>query len=130
MKRKSFDRIIKDILHQEKVENIPLKNCNLIKQVIFDKNLHNTFYSKFRNNFVLDDDLLYSKVGDFVYRVNIFINNYLIDVCNITDIKSIVNETQKYLNENLDFYSAVDYSDCDIEEIVSDATYINKDIKI
>ena len=64
MKRKSFDKIIKDILHQEKVENIPLKNCNLIKQVIFDKNLHNTFYSKFRNNFVLDNDLFYSKVGD------------------------------------------------------------------
>lgn len=133
MNIKSFDEIINNILSQEKIENVPLKNCNLIKQVIFDDKLHNTFYKKFESSFnscVEDDSLINTKINDFVYRVNIFINNYLIDKCNIDDKQLMVIETHKYLNDNFDFYSAVDYSDFDIEEIVSEATYINKDIKI
>ncbi len=115
VKRKDFIRNVKDIINSGKVEGISLSNVDILKSITEDKKLMSLFYEKFNNDYPVEygSDMLFCKTQDFVYRLNIAINDWLIPEYNITDITDIKNTLSNLANEDIDLYSSVSYDDSD-----------------
>lgn len=104
------------LLHDKNVESIPLKNINVLSFLIneddiFDK-MYNLFQKEFISSFKIDD--LYMKSEDFIYRLNLLVNEYIIPNYGYVDNYQIKYKLEKLIDAGVDLYSAVSYDDTDI----------------
>ena len=122
MNRKNFNDCINDVLSSGNIEGIEIKNIDLIKNIVLEENLNNILFNGFKENYELeyDNDLsnFVMKVQDLLYRVNLLVNNILIDEYNIAE----ENNTSNLINslaeaDAINLYGAVSYDDSDIEEL-------------
>lgn len=122
MMKKLFDNAVDNIINSKKINNISLKNIEIIKYVLKDKIVSKKLYKMFKKNYEVvygsDLDWLLMKVEDMVYRCNLLINSVIIDKFGVTDKNAIRDAINCYLdsnNENL--FDSVDYNDNDLEII-------------
>lgn len=111
-----FGENIHSILKDKNVEGIPLKNINTLRDILNDKTLMNKFWKQFENNFTAncDTDDFYMKTEDFIYRINLLVNDYIIPTYGDISNKAIKEKIEDMVNNNIDLYSAVSYDDTDI----------------
>ncbi len=122
---------VDDILNVGIIENKPLSNIDILKSISKDDNLMNLFYLEFEKNYPDEDDMLFSKTQDFVYRLNMAINDWLIPMHGINTIREIKSTLTDLIFEDIDLYSAVSFDESDKECIEEFETiFPNKDIKI
>lgn len=123
---------INSILNDGSIENIPIKNIDILKSIFLSDDIGNSLYENFENNFNSSDhdiDDLYCKTEDLVYRVHLLVNKYLIPTHNLHDDNSIKEVVKNFINEGTDFYSAVSYDDSD-NEIIEEYNLIYSDIGV
>lgn len=131
IKKEEFMEILNDILIDGKVENYQLSNIDLLKVLLKDNDLTNLFFLEFERNYPYDDDILVCKTQDFIYRLNLAINDWLIPKYDITDIEDIKSTLIDLTINHIDLYSAVNYDDSDKEIIEEfDELLPQKDISI
>lgn len=111
--------ILNDILIEGKVENIPLSNIDILKDILKDNDLTNLFFLEFEKNYPYDDDILVCKTQDFIYRLNLAVNEWLIPKHNLTNVEDIKSKLFDLVFDDIDLYSAVNYNDFD-KEIIED----------
>lgn len=118
IKEKDFKKNVKDILDAGFIENKPIRQLDLLKDILKDKNLMHLFFLEFEHHFPYEDglDMLLSKTQDFVYRLDMAINDWLIPKYNLDD-NSIKSTLMDLIFEDIDLYSAVSYDDSDLEII-------------
>lgn len=131
IKKEEFMEILNDILIEGKVEKQQLSNIDLLKDLLKDNDLTNLFFLEFERNYPYDDDILVCKTQDFIYRLNLAINDWLIPKHDITDIEDIKSTLIDLITNHIDLYSAVNYNDFD-KEIIEDFEELlpQKDISI
>lgn len=114
MKQKYID-CINYILNNDVIENHSIENMDIIRNILNDNVVGNTIYEQFMKNFSLDfeEDDLFMKVQDLIYRLNILINACIKFENNINDYDGIMNLIKEVLNQDIDLYSAVSYDDTD-----------------
>jgi len=130
--KSDFNNNINQILDSKKIENINLKNVNILKNILSNKIINKQLYKGFKENYekTYGDDLecLYMKTEDLVYRVNLLVNNCIIDKYGISDenfIKAVVLLFTE--DKNISFYDAVSFDDYDYE-IVSEFDFELKEL--
>lgn len=131
--KKDFLDNVEDILNVGIVESKPLSNIDILKSISKDDNLMNLFYLEFEKNFPYEDgtDMLFSKTQDFIYRLNMAINDWLIPMHGIDTTGDIKKTLGDLIFEDIDLYSAVSFDESDKECIDEfEAIFPNKDIKI
>jgi hypothetical protein len=131
--KNDFMSNIKDILDIGKVEKIQLSNIDILKDIFKDDNLTNLFYLEFEKNYSIenDKDMLFSKTQDFIYRLNMAVNDWLIPMHNINTTEEIKSKLIDLILEDIDLYSAVDYNDSDKELIDEfESIFPSQDINI
>lgn len=122
---------VEDILNVGIIENKPLSNIDILKSISKDDNLMNLFYLEFESNYPDEDDMLFCKTQDFIYRLNMAINDWLIPMHGINTIEDIKSTLTDLIFEDIDLYSAVSFDESDKECIDEfEAIFPNKDIKI
>ena len=119
IKKEEFMDILNDILIEGKVENIPLSNIDILKDILKDNDLTNLFFLEFEKNYPYDDDILVCKTQDFIYRLNLAVNEWLIPKHNLTNVEDIKSKLFDLVFDDIDLYSAVNYNDFD-KEIIQD----------
>ena len=122
MNRKNFNDCINDVLSSGNIEGIEIKNIDLIKNIVLEENLNNILFNGFKENYELeyDNDLsnFVMKVQDLLYRVNLLVNNILIDEYNIAEENNISNLINSLAEADaINLYGAVSYDDSDMEEL-------------
>ena len=131
MNRDYFNQEIIQILEDGKVENQNINNCELIKSIMLDETINVSLFVKFKSNYETlygnDQDFFVMKIQDLVYRVNILINDILLE--SGIPKEELHNTIYYYVeNEMIDFYSAVNYNEDDIfdmrETYESEGVYI------
>lgn len=120
MMKEQFLENIHSILEDGMVENCKLENINILKDIMDDKNIQNYLYENFEKNFSLDfeEDDLFMKTQDLVYRVDYLVNKYLINICGIKDEVTLKSIMQTLIKKDIDLYSSVAYDDSDKEILV------------
>ncbi len=122
---------VEDILNVGIIESKPLSNIDILKSISKDDNLMNLFYLEFESNYPDEDDMLLCKTQDFIYRLNMAINDWLIPMHGINIIENIKSTLIDLIFEDIDLYSAVSFDESDKECIDEfEAIFPNKDIKI
>ncbi len=122
---------VEDILNVGIIESKPLSNIDILKSISKDDNLMNLFYLEFESNYPDEDDMLLCKTQDFIYRLNMAINDWLIPMHGINTIEDIKSTLIDLIFEDIDLYSAVSFDESDKECIDEfEAIFPNKDIKI
>lgn len=123
--------ILNDILIDGKVEKYQLSNIDLLKDLLKDNDLTNLFFLEFERHYPYDDDILVCKTQDFIYRLNLAVNEWLIPNHDITDIDTIKSTLIDLILNHIDLYSAVNYNDSD-KEIIEEIEELlpQKDISI
>lgn len=122
---------VEDILNVGIIESKPLSNIDILKSISKDDNLMNLFYLEFESNYPDEDDMLFCKTQDFIYRLNMAINDWLIPMHGINTIEDIKSTLTDLVFEDIDLYSAVSFDESDKECIDEfEAIFPNKDIKI
>ncbi len=122
---------VEDILNVGIIESKPLSNIDILKSISKDDNLMNLFYLEFESNYPDEDDMLLCKTQDFIYRLNMAINDWLIPMHGINTIEDIKSTLTDLIFEDIDLYSAVSFDESDKECIDEfEAIFPNKDIKI
>ena len=113
--KEQFKENISSILEDKNVESIPLKNIEILNHILNDKELLNQMYKHFEDNFNLEfeDDNLYMKTEDFVYRLNMLVNDCVIPKYDFHDKEDIKNKVQELVDSNIDLYSGVSYDKSD-----------------
>ena len=113
--KEQFKENISSILEDKNVESIPLKNIEILNYIFYDKELLNQMYKHFEDNFNLEfeDDDLYMKTEDFVYRLNMLVNDCIIPKYDFQDKEDIKNKVQELVDNNIDLYSGVSYDKSD-----------------
>ncbi len=118
--KENFIKNIYYILEEDEVTKKQFKNKDLLKKVLRDKKTFNFLFKKFTyefNNLFEKDDLL-MKTEDFIFRLNLLINEVLKPkgYTKIEDIRETIIEN------DFDLYSAIDCNDnMDvIEEFISE----------
>lgn len=113
--KEQFKENISSILEDKNVESIPLKNIEILNYILNDKELLNQMYKHFEDNFNLEfeDDDLYMKTEDFVYRLNMLVNDFVIPKYDFHDKEDIKNKVQELVDSNIDLYSGVSYDESD-----------------
>lgn len=119
IKKEEFMDILNDILIEGKVENVPLSNIDILKDILEDNDLTNLFFLEFEKNYSYDDDILVCKTQDFIYRLNLAVNEWLIPKHNLTSVEDIKLKLFDLVLDDIDLYSAVNYNDFD-KEIIED----------
>ncbi len=119
IKKEEFMDILNDILIEGKVENVPLSNIDILKDILKDNDLTNLFFLEFEKNYPYDDDILVCKTQDFIYRLNLAVNEWLIPKHNLTSVEDIKSKLFDLVFDDIDLYSAVNYNDFD-KEIIED----------
>ncbi len=119
IQKKDFLDNVEDILNVGIIENTPLSNIDILKNISKDDNLMNLFYLEFEKNYPYEDgeDMLLCKTQDFVYRLNMAINDWLIPMHEINTIDNIKKTLLDLIFEDIDLYSAVSYDKSDYELI-------------
>lgn len=119
IQKKDFLDNVEDILNVGIIENTPLSNIDILKDISKDDNLMNLFYLEFEKNYPYEDgeDMLLCKTQDFVYRLNMAINDWLIPMHEINTIDNIKKTLTDLIFEDIDLYSAVSYDKSDYELI-------------
>ena len=131
--KKQFIKSVNSILNDGKVEGINLENTDLLKNIFNDERIQDIFCDGFKDNFseFYNDDML-MKSQDFTYQLNLFINNSLIPYYQSEDIDLLVEKTKDLcINNDLDLYGSVDYSEYD-EELIKEynATIEEKELEL
>lgn len=122
---------VEDILNVGIIESKPLSNIDILKSISKDDNLMNLFYLEFEKNYPDEDDMLFCKTQDFIYRLNMAINDWLIPMHGINTIEDIKSTLIDLIFEDIDLYSAVSFDESDKECVDEfEAIFPNKDIKI
>lgn len=132
MNKSDFNNNITQILDSKRIENISLKNVNFIKNIIFDKHINKQLYKNFKENYEISygDDLewLYMKTEDLVYRINLLVNNCIIDKYGLVDENFLKEVVLLFIeNRNVSFYDAVSFDDSDYE-IISEFDFELKEL--
>lgn len=130
MMKNNYKKNLDYILSDGKIENIPITNLDLIKDILNDNNLGRKIYEEFCNN--LDDissDNCLMKVQDLIYRLSLLVNKILIEKYNITELDSIKNIINSAMDNGIDLVSAVSYDESD-KEILMEFDDIIEDIGI
>ena len=119
IQKKDFLDNVEDILNVGIIENTPLSNIDILRDISKDDNLMNLFYLEFEKNYPYEDgeDMLLCKTQDFVYRLNMAINDWLIPMHEINTIDNIKKTLIDLIFEDIDLYSAVSYDKSDYELI-------------
>lgn len=130
MMKNNYKKNLDYILSGGKIENIPITNLDLIKDILNDNNLGEKIYEEFCNNLedVSSDNCL-MKVQDLIYRLSLLVNKILIEKYNITELDSIKNIIDSAMDNGIDLVSAVSYDESD-KEILIEFEEIIEDIGI
>ena len=130
---KDFKENIDNILSVSNIEGKKIKQPDILKQISKDKNLMHLFFLEFEMRYPYEDglDMLFCKTEDFVYRLDMAINDWLIPMHNIKTYKEIKSTFMDLIFEDIDLYSAVSYDESD-KEIIDEfeSIFSNKDINI
>ena len=131
MNIKKFNDEILAILKNGEIENISLENIETLEYIILDDDINKELYTKFKDNYLnlYGDDLndFYCKLQDMVYRINLLVNNNLIDKRDIDDIDKIKEITSKAIDyDSASFLDAVSYDQNDNEIIEEQESIINE----
>lgn len=132
MKKEFLDNV-ENILSEGVIENRPLSNIDILKNISKDDNLMNLFYLEFEKAYPMDEgtDMLFTKTQDFVYRLNMAVSDWLIPIHEIDTIDKIKSTFVDLIFEDIDLYSAVSYDESD-KEIIEEFEFLlpKKDIHI
>ena len=133
IKEKDFKENIEDILNVGLIEGKPIRQLDMLKDIYKDDNLTHLFFLEFEKNYPYEDglDMLFCKVQDFVYRLDMAINDWLIPTHNLDTLNDIKSTLMDLIFEDIDLYSAVNYDESDKELIDEfESIFPNQDIKI
>lgn len=130
---KDFKENIDNILSGGNIEGKKIKQPDMLKQISKDKNLMHFFFLEFEMRYPYEDglDMLFCKTEDFIYRLDMAINDWLIPMHNIKTYKEIKSTLMDLIFEDIDLYSAVSYDESD-KEIIDEfeSIFSNKEINI
>ena len=130
MMKNNYKKNLDYILSGGKIENIPITNLDLIKDILNDNNLGGKIYEEFCNNLEdISSDNCLMKVQDLIYRLSLLVNKILIEKYNITELDSIKNIIDSAMDNGIDLVSAVSYDESD-KEILIEFEEIIEDIGI
>lgn len=130
MMKNNYKKNLDYILIGGKIENIPITNLDLIKDILNDNNLGEKIYEEFCNNLEdISSDNCLMKVQDLIYRLSLLVNKILIEKYNITELDSIKNIIDSAMDNGIDLVSAVSYDESD-KEILIEFEEIIEDIGI
>lgn len=130
MMKNNYKKNLDYILSGGKIENIPITNLDLIKDILNDNNLEEKIYEEFCNNLEdISSDNCLMKVQDLIYRLSLLVNKILIEKYNITELDSIKNIIDSAMDNGIDLVSAVSYDESD-KEILIEFEEIIEDIGI
>lgn len=130
MMKNNYKKNLDYILSGGKIENIPITNLDLIKDILNDNNLGEKIYEEFCNNLEdISSDNCLMKVQDLIYRLSLLVNKILIEKYNITELDSIKNIIDSAMDNGIDLVSAVSYDESD-KEILMEFDDIIEDIGI
>lgn len=130
MMKNNYKKNLDYILSDGKIENIPITNLDLIKDILNDNNLGEKIYEEFCNNLEdISSDNCLMKVQDLIYRLSLLVNKILIEKYNITELDSIKNIIDSAMDNGIDLVSAVSYVESD-KEILIEFEEIIEDIGI
>ena len=130
MMKNNYKKNLDYILSGGKIENIPITNLDLIKDILNDNNLGKKIYEEFCNNLEdISSDNCLMKVQDLIYRLSLLVNKILIEKYNITELDSIKNIIDSAMDNGIDLVSAVSYDESD-KEILIEFEDIIEDIGI
>lgn len=128
--KNNYKKNLDYILSGGKIENIPITNLDLIKDILNDNNLGEKIYEEFCNNLEdISSDNCLMKVQDLIYRLSLLVNKILIEKYNITELDSIKNIIDSAMDNGIDLVSAVSYDESD-KEILIEFEEIIEDIGI
>ena len=128
--KNNYKKNLDYILSGGKIENIPITNLDLIKDILNDNNLGEKIYEEFCNNLEdISSDNYLMKVQDLIYRLSLLVNKILIEKYNITELDSIKNIIDSAMDNGIDLVSAVSYDESD-KEILIEFEEIIEDIGI
>ena len=128
--KNNYKKNLDYILSGGKIENIPITNLDLIKDILNDNNLEEKIYEEFCNNLEdISSDNCLMKVQDLIYRLSLLVNKILIEKYNITELDSIKNIIDSAMDNGIDLVSAVSYDESD-KEILIEFEEIIEDIGI
>lgn len=113
MKEQFIDNI-NDILDNKQIEGISLERVDLLKSVLQDQKLFNKLYRNFNNYFIdnFNEDELYLKTEDFVYRLHYAINHWLIPIHHIND-SDVIKTLHNLVDNGINLYESVSYDEYD-----------------
>lgn len=130
MMKNNYKKNLDYILSGGKIENIPITNLDLIKDILNDNNLGEKIYEEFCNNLEdISSDNCLMKVQDLIYRLSLLVNKILIEKYNITELDSIKNIIDSAMDNGIDLVSAISYDESD-KEILIEFEEIIEDIGI
>ena len=130
MMKNNYKKNLDYILSDGKIENIPITNLDLIKDILNDNDLGEKIYEEFCNNLEdISSDNCLMKVQDLIYRLSLLVNKILIEKYNITELDSIKNIIDSAMDNGIDLVSAVSYDESD-KEILIEFEDIIEDIGI
>lgn len=118
MTKELFKENVLDIISEGNIENYyEIKNSDILKSIIFNDCLLDNLYDKFIKNYPIeyDEDDFYTKCQDFVCRLNMLVNDCLIQYYKIYDNEDIMSIIDFQVDNGIDLYSAVAYDKSDIE---------------
>lgn len=130
---KDFKDNIEDILNVGIIESKPIKQLDILKDIYKDDNLTHLFFLEFEKNYPYEDglDMLFCKTQDFVYRLDMAINDWLIPTHNLETLSDIKSTLIDLIFEDIDLYSAVNYDESDKELIDEfESIFPSQDIKM
>lgn len=116
----SFFKNVNNILSTGMIENIKIKNIDIFINIFKDLTLSDKLYNNFIKNYNYEyssDDMLLTKTNDFMYRINLAINDWLIPIHKIDETEAIKEALNNLIDKGIDLYSAVSYDLSDMEII-------------
>lgn len=123
---------IKDILAKGSVENVKIKRTDLLQDIILKSNISDKLYESFKNNLYtsnLEIDDIPHKTQDMVYRIHLMVNELLVTKHQYTNPIDISFLLETFLDEGIDFFSAVDY-DYNDKEILEEFDSFTQKMRI
>lgn len=135
MNIKQFNDNINDIFNNGNIENIPILNLDIIKNIVLDNNLNKILYDKFIRNYKTtygnDSQYFYMKTQDLIYRLHLLINHILINKLDLSREEDIYDAIYSYvINDSLSLYDAVSYDDTDLEELKNEILIESEELNI
>lgn len=126
-KKEKFMLEVKEILDVGIIENIKLKKVKIINKVLLDSIIIEIAYNNFEHNYDTcfdNDEMYYTKIKDFIYRLDLLINVIFNQKNNIKDTNLIYIIKECIRKNDIDLFSSVSYNNED-NEIIED---MNKEI--